>query len=357
MIVSPSRLKSNKIYKGRTLNFETVRRTHDNLIVIPAKDRDQFAQVLGSKLFRPQQIIASYTPRTFKVMDMKVQRVIQKEFYKEMRDKTNGRIKYGKIAVNAYGDRNIAYNISDLFSATAEYAGERRKGLSLSNYLTSYLFDLVDKTVDEVGYTHNYLVIPITEPIEKLRAKTVADYSNNDPVVLFLRALRRETLPKELIDKFDGIFFYNPEEELLYKFDPERMDNFMFTFNRVSKLNRITGVELEEDPIESDEEEIEIVVDDSDMDEEDKRENTKEQIKKKVLDNISRQIKAPRLDDYQATSKDEQDIIQTIDKKVEEFIDSPESTDKTFEDLTKEIEEDKMVRTTAIRYLETKKSC
>ena len=53
MLVSPSKIAKNKILKHRTLNFETVRRTHGNMVFIPTFDNDAFIEILRSPLFRP----------------------------------------------------------------------------------------------------------------------------------------------------------------------------------------------------------------------------------------------------------------------------------------------------------------
>ena len=62
----------------------------------------------------------------------------------------------------------------------------------------------------------------------------MTDYDTMNPLLLFLRGIRRNSLNFDLYKDFDLIIFYNPKADALYpldmkKFDPEKDFTVMFS--------------------------------------------------------------------------------------------------------------------------------
>jgi hypothetical protein len=349
MLVSPSKLKPNRIAKNRTLTFETVKKTHKNLIMIAANNDSQLEKVIKTKLFRPQQLMCSFIPRIIRPMNRKMIRLPQKQFYSDMKEKTNGKLKIGKVDVNFYANRNLLYNIVPEYDETLKEARKTKPGISLQKYLWNYFEDLMESKIEQVGYDKNYLIFPVTDYIPNFKGKILTDYETSDPLILFLRSLRKNTVNKSVFDKFDLILFFNPDANALFPlniktFDPTK--NYQQAFIRIDRLNNFNnGTDMLNDDVD---------LEDA-VDPEDEVENMKEQIKELVLNKVAKSIKADKLTDFEAATKDEQDIALSIDRKIEEYLSNEENIKKPFNELVAQIESDKEVKTKAVKYVETKK--
>jgi hypothetical protein len=346
--MSPSKIKLQKIIKNRTLNFETVKRTHKNLVIIGTDNTDEFKKVLGSKLFRPQQLMATYVPRIIKPLKRKPVRINQKEVYKDLSVGTSGKIKIGKILPSAYNGRNLAYNIIPEYNGTQEIAQTVRRGLQLQALMTSYFETLVNDTVNDINYDKNYLVFPLVNFITDFKNKVFVKIDVVNPLILFLKSIRKETIDLGSISKIDRIIFFNPNANAMVVIDPSNFDyskDFMDLFMKVNRLNNFNNGDdaLAEDV----EEEV--------FDAEDDIENTKEQIKEIVFKNFAKTLKADKLTDFEAADKDEKDLIVSIDRKIDEHLSKEGNLDKSFNELVKAVEEDQDVKVKALKFIETKK--
>lgn len=105
MFVSPSKLQKNKILRNRTLNFETVSKLRGNMILVPSLSYDSIIKTFNSGLFRPMQLMASFTPRKYRPVGRAPVLVDQKNEYAQLRADTHGRFKKGKVNINAIMDR------------------------------------------------------------------------------------------------------------------------------------------------------------------------------------------------------------------------------------------------------------
>lgn len=351
MLVSPSKLVIDRIVKKRTINFETVKKTHGNLVIVAGKEESDLFKIAGSKLFRPQQLMASFIPRVVRPMGRKPVRINQKEFYKRMREATNGKVKLGKTMPNVYNGMNLLYNIiPDYYETSKVITDIRGENQLTQKTMYEYLENIFRTTIDNMNYEKNYLILPMVDGIENLRGSVISDFKTLDPLILLLRAMKRNTLDLELYKKFDLILFYSPRGEVLYPLNLREFDiekEFNTFLNRLMRINNFNlGVETLEDNV--DEGEVNI-------DEDDEMENTKEEIKDLVLSNIAKKLKIRGLKDFEAATKDEQDIMLTIDRKIEEYLKDPENIEKPFSELVAEIERDKEVITKATRYVDTKR--
>ena len=111
MFVSPSKLQKNKILRNRTLNFETVSKLRGNMIFVPSLSYDSIIKTFNSGLFRPMQLMASFTPRKYRPVGRAPVLVDQKNEYAQLRADTHGRFKKGKVNINAYNGQNIYYDL------------------------------------------------------------------------------------------------------------------------------------------------------------------------------------------------------------------------------------------------------
>ena len=100
MFVSPSKLQKNKILRNRTLNFETVSKLRGNMIFVPSLSYDSIIKTFNSGLFRPMQLMASFTPRKYRPVGRAPVLVDQKNEYAQLRADTHGRFKKGKVNIN-----------------------------------------------------------------------------------------------------------------------------------------------------------------------------------------------------------------------------------------------------------------
>lgn len=66
MFVSPSKIKQNRLLKGRTISFEMGIKQFGNLVLIPTLDKLVLYKTIDSTLFRTTQLIALYAKRRIK---------------------------------------------------------------------------------------------------------------------------------------------------------------------------------------------------------------------------------------------------------------------------------------------------
>jgi len=121
MFVSPSKIKQNKLLKGRTLSFETPTKTQGNMVIIPTLDKDGMYDTIKGSLFRPMQLLAAYTPRRVKPEGRSATIINQKDYYEDLRIKTNGRIKKCKTLLPAYNGYNVVYDIYNDYVITKDF--------------------------------------------------------------------------------------------------------------------------------------------------------------------------------------------------------------------------------------------
>jgi hypothetical protein len=350
MLVSPSKLNLERIVKNRTLNFETTRKTHQNLVLVGAPDNKALEAIIISKLFRPQQMMSIFIPRIIRPMGRKPTRLNQKEYYSDIKTKTNGKIKIGKINPNIYNGLNMIYNTIPEYTQTAKLAGRMKSGVLLQKYLYGYFENLLNEKMEEVQYEKKYLIFPMVDFIPAFKAGVLTDYNTINPLLLFLRGIKRNNLDFDLYKKFDLIIFYNPNADALYpldmkKFDPEKDYTVMF-----SKINRLNNFNNGTDVLDD------VVADAADLSDEDEAENTKEEIKELILSKMAKKIKADNLTDFEAANKDEKDIILAIDRKIDKYLENPLNLDKPFSELVGEIGSDQEIKVKAIKYVESKKA-
>jgi hypothetical protein len=346
--MSPSKIKLQKIIKNRTLNFETVKRTHGNLVFIGTDNTDDFKAVLKSKLFRPQQLMASYVPRIIKPMNRRPVRINQKETYKDLMVGTASKIKIGKMMISAYNGRNLAYNLVPEYSETLNLAKTVRRGLQLQLLMTTYFENLVSSNISSINYEKNYLVFPLTKYIPDFKNKVFVNIEAVSPLILFLKSIRKGNINTSFLDNIDRIIFFNADANSLVVFDPANFDYEKDFTDLFMKVNRLNNFNNNEDSLDD-------VVEEDVLDKEDDIENTKEQIKSIVLKNLAKTLKADNLEDFEAADKDEKDLILSIDRKIEEHLSKPENLDKPFVDLVKTVEQDQDVKVKALKFIETKK--
>ncbi len=349
MLMSPSKLQIQRILKGRTLNFETVRKTHGNLVFVATASEKDYATVLSSKLFRPQQLLASFVPRMIRPMNKKAVRVDQKEQYSKLRSATSGRVSLGKISLGAYGLRNLSYTIIPEYTETAVAADKLKSGSILQRYMSEYFEQLVYSVSESANYDESHLVFPMVEYVDDLKQKIYTKLDIVDPMILFLKSILKGTANLSAYGRFRRVIFYNPKAHAMVVFDPKTLDPKDFTdlYLKIERLNKFNSGEdsLTTDVVEEGDEE---------MTAEDEAENTKEQIKDVVLGRVSKTLGA-RLTDFEAADKDEKDLILSIDKKIESYLRDPKNAERPFEELAGEVEKDPEVKVKSLKYVETKK--
>ena len=168
-----------------------------------------------------------------------------------------------------------------------------------------------------------------------------------DPMILFLRSLKEGTLE----DKFKNInyvIFYNINADALVCLDLKEFnvdDDYDHVFHLLMRLNNFNGHTDSLDDIDDS---------DSDLDEEDKIENKKEEIKNAVLSKVAKELKIKNLTDFEAANKSEKDLILLLDREIEKYIDDPANMEKSFADLVDSIEKNPVVKRQAIQYVESK---
>ena len=106
-------LKTQKLLKNRTLNFDTTKRNYGNMVIVGTDDKKELYATINSKLLRPQQMLSVYSPRIIRPMRRQIIRYELAELFKEMKDNTNGRIQFCKPGLNLYNGRNLTYDITN----------------------------------------------------------------------------------------------------------------------------------------------------------------------------------------------------------------------------------------------------
>jgi len=351
MLVNPSKLKLEKIVKNRTLNFETPKRTHGNLVLIATQSEEHFKIVLKSKLFKPQQLMATYVPRVIRPMNRIPVRLNQADIYKDISSSTSGKAKIGKLAISSYNERNLAYNIVPEYSKTVEEVQKRRQGVQLNKYMSDYLDELIFSKVEEVNYEKSYLIFPMIDFIDNFTQQVMSRYDNLDPAVLFLKSIYRETFNKASYEGIHKIIFFNPNADALLAIDLNEIEiekDKLTILNKVNRLNRFnSGEDLLDDE--------EVISAQEVTDEEEELENTIEQIKELVLKNFAKKLNVKNLNDFEAADKKEKDLITAIEARIEEYIKDPANEGKSFAEMIKILEADNEIKLKAINYIESKK--
>lgn len=359
MIVSPSKIKKNRILTGRTINFETVKKTHGNIVVIPTLDKDAFIATINSNLFRPTQLMALYINRRIRPRGKGIIALDQKEYYKEVRELTFGKIKKGKTLMNAYSRQNLVYDIYSEYILNRDAYSKIRKNRALQMDLIKYMENLFVSISEDPDYESTYIVFPMEKPYENPQKTLISctDFSATDPLSLFLLGLKEGIIDPKSWTKIKGIFFYVPSKDILMSLDidnPEFEKDLPSVQQRIRRLNALNSGEISIDDVSEDADAITEpnVVDGVDQD---ILENRKEEIKKIILGNIAKKIKA-NLTDFDAASSTEKDIIVLIDDKIEKFLGKKENLKKTIDELATELENDNEIKNKAIKYVETKKA-
>jgi hypothetical protein len=353
MLVSPGKIKANRIFRNRTFNFETVKRTRGNFVIIGSRSRSDLEMTVASKLFKPQQLYSAFTPRLFKPLNLKLVRQNQKEIYGLMKKNTGGRIKITKPMFNSYNGLNIAYDISAEFNGTAEILEGRKQAIMLQKALIETFENIVSTKISEANYEKNYIIFPLATFIPDFKRMVKTDISVTDPLILFLKSIAKGYMTKSAFTKVDAIFFYNPNAQALIKVDindPEIEKDFEMLLQRIVRLNNFNN---DSDPDLLDDSEVDSSEEPTDP--EDIIENTKEKIKEVIFKKVAKSIKAGKLDDFEAATKEEQDIMLSIDKKVDAYLENPENVDKPFSDLVTQIENDNEIKLKSLKYVEVKR--
>ena len=354
MLVAPTNIETNKLVKKRTFNFDTANRMYGNLVFVMTDNYDDYGEVVNAKLFKPQQLYSAFTPRKVKPMNRIFVTFFQRDVYQVIREKTNSFIKIGKAMPSSYVGRNLLYDVIPEWTETSKLLYSIKKSEPARHiFLQSYIQSLISEKVDELGYEKTYVIFPMTKYIPDLRqAMQIPSSDNHSPLIEFLKCLRHGTYDKEKWARVDRIFFYNPAAQAMVVMDPKDptiVDNFLVYFEKINRLNRFNGKldNLDDDEVEDEVPETEVST-------EDKIENTKEKIKKVVLDNVSKKLKA-NLTDYDDATMEEKSIITSIDKKIDSYLSKDENIKKPFNDLVTEVEKDNEITSKAVNYVESKK--
>ena len=360
MFVSPSKIKRNKILKGRTLNFETPQRTHNNMVIIPTLDKAGLYSTIDSTLFRPMQLWAAFTPRRVKPVGRGVTIIDQKDYYVDLRTKTNNRIRKGKTLLQSYNGQNVVYDIFNDYNINAEALKIKRSGLMLQTQLYAYFENMINTISHDPDYTDVYLVFPITKPFQNAAKifNSSTDYDTIDPLALFVRALNNRKYDKHTFEKIKLVMFYVPKGDILLTIDlhdPEFDDKIWPQAKQ--KLKRLNAFAMgQDDLLDELDDSNETGGDDEELSKEDRIENKKEEIKNVVFKQVAKTIHANNLTDFEAASRDEKDLIVSIDKKVDDYLAKPENLKKNINDMVTDIQADNDVKSKAVRYVETKKA-
>ena len=353
MLVSPSKLITNRIIKSRTINFETVQKLKGNLVFIPTINKDDMFNVLNGHLFRPTQLVSLFTPRRIRPLNRQIVAINQKEYYSDVREKTNGKIKRCKIDQGAYNGLNLVVDIFNEYTAerNAELTRFPSVGKVVQDRLTKYFENLIKKYTDSSEYEKAYIVFPMSAPYEAFKRKLYGtDLKFVDPLTMFIRSIKLGTIDYSAYEKVDKIIFYVPDSEFMVVMDLKSPDFLKDLDSIILKIMRLNSYNSGEDALDD--------IDDvsEEISEEDSIENTKEQIKEVILSKVAKTIRAANLTNFEAASKEERNIIQSIDAKVEEYLNRSDSTEKSFDELVAEVETDREVKLNAIRYIESKKA-
>ena len=57
MIVSPMNLKTQKLLKNRTLNFDTTKRNYGNMVIVGTDDKKELYATINSKLLSESNLL------------------------------------------------------------------------------------------------------------------------------------------------------------------------------------------------------------------------------------------------------------------------------------------------------------
>ena len=352
MIIVPENIELNKLVKKRTLNFNTAQRMYGNLVILATENYDDYNKVFTSKLFRPQQLFSVYTPRRIKPLNRAYITYNQKDIYEDIRERTNGFLKVGKISLSSYVGRNLVYNMVPEYFETDKLIQSIRSGFAAVHvYLQSFFPTLISNILNLTNYEKNYLIFPITKYIDNIRsAINISTSENTSPLIEFLKSLRHGTYKKENYSGISRIIFYNPDADAMVAIDPqdpEIVDDFLNLLNKIVRLNSFNN---NTDSL--------LDIDDSDVSQlesnEDIAENTKEKIKSIVLSRVAKTLNA-KLSDYDSATSEEKSLINIIDNKIDKYISDPENKDKSFNELLDAVNKDKEIANQAVRYVETKR--
>lgn len=347
MLVSPKNLKLNRLLRDHTLNFETNKKNYGNLVFIPTTDRKELYAVINSNLMKPQQMQSLFTDRIIKPMGRQPIRYDIGELYSEIKNNTNGRILYCKMNANLYGGRNLIYDMTNDYYETSTLVKKLKPGKSGIDYMRNYLGSYLRDHINNLKYEKNYLILPFVNYIPDFK-KNIMNAASEDthPVILFLKALKNEEIENYL--DFDRIIFYNPKANMMIAIDPTDSSNITDFQEILTKVARLNAYNNNEETFEDVELEDELQPDDYE-------ESVKDQLKDVIFKKISKELKAKNLTDFDAATKEEQEIIFAIDKKIDDYLAKPENLQKPFNDLVNAIETDSSVKSKAIKYIETKR--
>lgn len=355
MIIAPKNLKTQRLLKNRTLNFDTTKRNYGNLVIVATDNREELYNVLKSKLLRPQQMLAVYSPRIVRPMRRQPVRYDLAELFKEIKTNTDGRIMFCKPGLHLYNGRNLAYDITNEYHETAKLVNKIKPGKPGVDYMRNFLTDSLSQHVADAGYEKNYLIFPLLNYIDNLRNNVIqASADTKNPLVLFLKELRAASAGAGDILKyqaFDRIFFYNPNADVIIAFDPndaEALKTFPDLLMKIIRLNNFNNASLGETLDDAE-------ADDADISDEDYNETLKAQIKEVIFKKLAKQLKINNLSDYEESSKGEKEIILAIDRKIDEYLGDPEKVKQPFQSLVDEIDSDPLVKAKAIKYMESKR--
>lgn len=360
MFVAPSKIKKNRILNGRTLNFESVKRTHGNMVVIPTLDRDALIGTLKSPLFRPTQLLAIYTPRRLKPRNRTMVTVDQKEYYTEIRNDTLGKIKKGKTTIAAYAGQNLVYDIFNEYLVSKNALSTIKKNQSLQVELIKYFDTLIENISNDPDYENVYMVFPMDKPYSEPQKTFINcnDFTAVDPLSIFIAGVDRGLIDLKKWDKVKGIFFYVPSKDVLIALDlndPDFEKTWPTFQQRLKRINSLNSGEITMNDILENNNSDDIEITKIEQDKTTEIENKKEEIKQIVLDKISKTIKA-NLTDFEAASHSEKDLIVAIDDKIEKYLANPTNLKKTINDMITDVESDNEIKTKAIKFVETKKA-
>lgn len=353
MLVTPKNLKINRILKNRTLNFDTTKRPFNNLVLIGSQDYNDVYDVVKSKLLRVQQLMCVFTPRVVRILGRKNIRFIQKDVYNEIFENTAGRLKFGKAMVGSYAERNLLYDLIPEMRETKDMLDSLGfEGIRLQRRWSVFLSQLYSDKIEEVGYEKNYLIFPMTKYIDDFKKKIMVDTHNDvNPIISFLKGMKNKNLDIETYGKFERIIFYVPKNDAMLVIDPNAEDFYDIYPDFFLRLNRLNNSVNNTDDLIDD-------VDDGTEETiaaEDEYETKKEQIKELVLTKVAKTLKVNNLTDFDTATKEEQDLMVAIDKKIDSYL-ANETSKKTFKELIDEVETDNEVKINAMRYVESRKA-
>lgn len=350
MILTPSKVKRNRIVKNLTLNFETVSKIRGNLVFIQSTKREDLTAVLKSRLFRPQQLMAVYMPRIIRPMNRKTVRIDQKTMYQEIKADTSNKIKIARIGLTSYAGRNLVYDIRPEWNETYKIASSIKQRIGLQTYMTKYQEDLIANVTRDVNYEKNYIVFPLVAYIPNFR-KSVYTVSQTDlpPVSMFLKSIKNKTIDISAYNGISEIFFYNPNASAVVVMNLRELgsdfDSYFVKINRLNNFNN--GDDALDDDVD--------IISTSDLDEDDLIENNKQKIKDAIFKNVAKKLKVQNLDDFEPSTKDEEELIQKIDRSIDEFIANPDNAEKSVGDLVSNIENQPDIKAKALAFVEGKR--